>query len=371
MGMFYNKLVESAVEDAIQTPDDIGVDLDAIEKAIVGDDGCEAHREEIDDAMEGVVGDPLEEASHIMYESEYNFNQLMKAIGVAELNEAVAGRDFILEGGNMKTFLENAKQILVRMFTSVTKAFNTVMKKLTDAVSVDKHLLKRLNDIEYGYKNAEWEFKEVYDFDALARAYDTKVDAVSLAKKAVEAINAGQEAPSNVDIVNALVPGINASGDKPEAFMVKALEDKHFKTVTYSNAGTKPALDDVVNVLKNNGIADIKNKYAEIKAAYSAAIKSIEHLKKSNAALVDDKETRKGNDAVYVAAIKAMTFEKNCQNKLFAVTLRAAKARHHEAVQMCKQWAAMGSKLKGKSEDGKKPKVEPKAENALFKLDLI
>lgn len=368
MGMFYNKLMESAVEDTIQTPDDIGVDLDAVEKAIVGDDGCEAHREEIDDAMEGVIGDPLEEAAHIMYESEYNFNQLMKCIGMAELNEAASGRDFILEGGNMASFLDKAKTILTKMFESITKAFNNVMKKLNEALSIDKQLLKRQNDIEYGYKNAEWEFKEVYDFEALKRAYDVNVDAVGIASKAVNSMADGKEAPSHAEIVNALVPDVNTSGENPEELMVKALEDKHFKVVTYAHNGEKPNFEDVIGVLKSNGIKEIKDKHAKIKAAYKAAITSLEHMKKSNSALVDDKGEKKSNDAMYVAFVKALTYEKNCQNKLFAVTLRAAKARHTEAVQMCKQWAAMGAKLKGKSD---KPKVEPQNASALFNFTII
>jgi hypothetical protein len=76
MGMYFERLLESGV---IQTADDTGVDLDAIEQAV------EEERGDLNDEAEsGVLGDPdpVEEAAMIMYESTYNYNQLMKRIGM-------------------------------------------------------------------------------------------------------------------------------------------------------------------------------------------------------------------------------------------------------------------------------------------------
>ena len=94
---------------AVQTPEDIGVDLDQVEKDIAGPDGIEAHRDEVEAAEEGLIGDPLEEAYFIMYESEYNYNQIMRCIGLNEISQAQLGRDLVLEAEDVTGFFATVK----------------------------------------------------------------------------------------------------------------------------------------------------------------------------------------------------------------------------------------------------------------------
>ena len=149
MGIFYNKLMESS---AVQDPDDIGIDLDAIEDNIMGDDGIEAHRDEVEAAEEGLIGDPVEEASMLIYESDYNFNQIMKAIGIAELNEAYAGREFLLEGENKKGFFTRVREVIGNMWASVTKFFNNCLNNIKEFCDVHKKLAtKHRSEIEAGF----------------------------------------------------------------------------------------------------------------------------------------------------------------------------------------------------------------------------
>ena len=90
---------EAAVKDTIQTPDDIGVDLDQIEKNIAGADGIEAHKEEIENAELGLIDDAelAESAAMIMYESQYNLNQIFGASACAF---SASNTFFIIDNGN-------------------------------------------------------------------------------------------------------------------------------------------------------------------------------------------------------------------------------------------------------------------------------
>ena len=116
---FYNVNMKPVVESAVQDPDDIGVDLNQVEKDIAGPDGIEAHRDEVEAAEEGLIGDPVAEAFDIMYEAEYNYNQIMKCIGIHEISEASMGRELVLEAEDSKGFFARVKEILTKMFARI------------------------------------------------------------------------------------------------------------------------------------------------------------------------------------------------------------------------------------------------------------
>lgn len=121
---------ESAIDDTIQTPDDVGVDLDQIEEDIAGKDGIEAHRDEIEDAVEGIVGDPIEEMYMSIYETEYNTNQLLECLAIHELQAESMGRTLVLEAFDIKDFFTKVKNIIINSF----KQFLEAMKKIGEAI---------------------------------------------------------------------------------------------------------------------------------------------------------------------------------------------------------------------------------------------
>ena len=161
MGIYKNRLLESAATDldSVQTPGDVGVDLDQVEKDIMGPDGIEAHRDEVEDAVEGVVGDPIEEAYMAMYESEYNYGQIMKVLGMAELREASMGRDLVLEAADIKGFFANVKKIIKNLFAKVVEAFKKAINYITSTIASDKKLVEKYKDkIEAGW-DTDWKAK--------------------------------------------------------------------------------------------------------------------------------------------------------------------------------------------------------------------
>lgn len=155
---FYNIMKESAV----QTPDDIGNDLDQIEKDIFED-----REDDADIASNGILNDntddfdPVSEGFMIMYESLYNHNQILRAIGMHELNEAYNGRELILEAADVKAWFDKVKEIFTRAFAKICEVFKTFVKKLDFAANFDRDFVKNNKEILEKAKNnnIEWEFE--------------------------------------------------------------------------------------------------------------------------------------------------------------------------------------------------------------------
>lgn len=377
MGIFYTKLMESAVEEVIQTPDDIGVDLDAIEKNIVGDDGCEAHREEIDDAMEGVVGDPLEEAATIMYESEYNFNQLMKCIGMAELNEMAAGRDFVLEAGseNSESFWQKTKQVFVKMFESITRVFREAVAKITTALTGDGEFCrKHREEIRNGFENHDWTIT-AYDLDKLNYDYKPSESKLGDGVQAALANTRGwsKEHDSAISSKTMIknVAGVDAS-DVNE--MRSKLESDIFVKKEYKK-GEGEKLLEAVNYIMNSksDVKLLRDKYDAIKTSYKQLFKDLEALKKNASkdrkdANADTAEEGSRQNAVVMAYISAHRYEKNLQHVVFTMALKAHRARRNQARAMAVKWYNAGKK---KAADKKGNKTEVQHNGALFNVTII
>ena len=156
MGIYSNKIFREEVtpDDVINTSDidEIGVELDAIEKAICGPDGIEAHRDEVEDAATGVVGEPLEEAFNIIYESEYNYNQILRCIGMNELKSFVEGKEFLFTEADKNGFFETIKRWLLEAFRKVTEWFNKMVNKFREFAGLDKKFVeKHSKEITDGY----------------------------------------------------------------------------------------------------------------------------------------------------------------------------------------------------------------------------
>lgn len=156
MGIYSAKIFREEVtpNDVINTPeiDEIGVELDAIEKAICGPDGIEGHRDEVEAAATGVVGEPLEEAFCIIYESEYNYNQILRCIGINELKSFVEGKEFVFTEADKNGFFETIKKWLLEAFRKVTEWFQKIVNKFREATGLDKKFVeKHSKEIADGY----------------------------------------------------------------------------------------------------------------------------------------------------------------------------------------------------------------------------
>lgn len=358
MSIFYNKLVESAVADNIQGPtaEDIGNDLKQIEDNIMGPDGIAAHADEVEDAAEGVVGDPVEEFAFIMYESEYNFNQIMKCIGMAELHEMVNGKEeFILEGSNLTGFFDNMAKMFKNMFARITELFKVALTKMQDSVNIHKNFVKKYDSAIINGFDKEWEV-EAYDMDALNIDYTAK-----------DFISDNEYGTTPHAKIIKHVTGVDIQNEEGAFGEMQAkLKDQIFVKKTYKSSDNDTKLrDEVRNILNgNDDIKAVKSAYDKVKESYKNALNM---LKKAHSELSKkgaDEADKKDQSAV-LASITCLKYEKQCQDAMFTQVLKARKIRRAQAFRLAMKWKSLGEK-KDKG-DGKKPV----AESSIFNIDII
>lgn len=166
--------LESAIDDTIQTPDDVGNDLDQIEKDIAGPDGIEAHEEEIEDAVSGMIDDAeiAESVNMMIFESEYNLNQIFECLEINMLEAATTGSEEDLSDTNKKGFVETAVNAIKTAFASFGKIIWNIIQKIVGLVGSNKKFIKEhRNAITDGFNklmSSDKEFKGIkYNTDII------------------------------------------------------------------------------------------------------------------------------------------------------------------------------------------------------------
>lgn len=370
MGMFMERLLESAIQD----PNDPGNDLDQIAADAV-------ENPDVEEAESGVIGDSLSEsAAMIMYESTYNYNQLMRCIGITELREAARGYDFVLEAVDIRAFFDKVKTILTNMFRAVTRAFKNVLNKMVTAVTSDKKLATdHASAIKAGYASDEWSYKG-YKFGEGAITYNCKscLDKMKNGcKNALDALKkdgsydeeAVEKATSHANIIkeNAGVTAEDVSG------LREALHDLYFggkEKINFGKGGEKypGGAEGVIKLLSaDKETKAIKESYKKIKDDYKEAIKAIDSYK--NAVSAKDYE---GNISKALSICskfnEATIFEKNVQNTVYSMCLTAAKAKRSQARRLALLWQRLGTK---KDLNKKYAKIQHNSASLFGGIDLV
>lgn len=380
MGMYFERLLESGV---IQTDDNTGVDLDAIEQAV------EEEREGLNDEAEsGVLGDPdpVDEAAMIMYESTYNYNQLMRRIGMVELQEFSRGREYIMEGADIRGFFEKVKTILTNMFRAITRAFKNVLNRLVTTFTSDKKLAtEHASAIKAGYEG-EWKF-EGYKFPNEPITYNCKGlhdKMTSTCKKALDAVKnikgATEDDIKNLDPIvtrcvdHSVIIKENAGVDAEDVSeMRKKLTEKYFgtgKVVFGTNGESYPGgADGVIALLKaDKETKAIKEGYKKIKGDYDKALKAIKEYEKSVTNNAKDYDNISAAYSICEKFSSATIFEKNVQNTVYSVCMKAAKAKRAQARRLALLWQRAGTK---KNLKDKHPKIQHNSASLFGNIDLI
>lgn len=366
MGIYYNRLVESATsidpETVIQTPDDVGNDLDAIEKAVEAE-----HKEgDLDGGCFTTGEDCVEEATILLFESEYNMSQLMKRIGLVELHEYSEGRDFVLEGANFKAFCNRTIEVVKNLFAGLVKLFQKGIAVLKDAFDTDKKLLKQEAKMAEGCKNETWRVKS-YDLAALRvkNNSDVHLDIFSTStEKGIDlrslmsdkGLNAVAMKKNEEEFTHAKCIKRVSNVDAEDATgMIAKLKEAIFVDKEYDYS-TPAVFELVVDALtKNEDIEDLKQAYNILKAKYDGLIKEIKALEKA----VNYEE----DASAVTKALQAATFEKGLQNQCYSLCLKAYRTRRSVARRLASEWIRLAPK------PGKY--VKPKNEGGLFNFDLM
>lgn len=371
-------------EAAIQDPNDIGVDLDQVEKDIAGPDGIEAHRDEIESAEEGMIGDPVEEAFNIMYESEYNYNQIMRCIGIHELNEAAYGRDFIFEAADIKGFFTKVKEFFVSMFKKITDVTKTVLSKLDFQVKADKKFVtKYKKEIDGGSKLEGWEL-EGYLFNKTiglnTSAFETAGNTMfNNAKNQLDTITEDEDGKSAsevyaryaeiysdfnfVSLVNQIFRDKGFKIEKENEFSKKYIEFLRGDKVTLNKDNISKIGDSVTGVLNSDRETKaIREDYKKIKSNFNETIKKIQELENKI----------KPNDKHSALKIRmcdlAISGNKTCKNILhiaYTANMKVARAKRAQYRALAHKFVSIYNKKNGEK------KAEPQHNSAMFSFDIV
>lgn len=373
---FYNVKMKSVAESAVQDPDDIGVDLDQVEKDIAGPDGIEAHRDEVEAAEEGMIGDPLEEAYDIMYEAEYNYNQIMKCVGVHEISEASMGREMILEAADIKGFFVKVKEFLTGMFRRITEVVKKILGKLDTLIRGDKRFVTSNKDaIEKGAalladdSESKWKF-EGYEYKSIENRFaDVKKNAEKgkigeMVKKFYDSVNSFgnltadqvrdhvEKDIANLEDENFIATAIaDLFGDMDPS--VKAANNIADMTTAITNVlrGNKVSVkagDSMIKMLGTMAISclvdaaetkGIRKTYGEIKEFYSKQLKMVNDLEK---AVTSDTKYADYKLRVCSYGVKGIKAEANVANAGYSVFMKVARAKRAQYRRLAITFASKG-----------------------------
>lgn len=345
MGIYSNLInMESA---AVQDPDNAGVDLDQVEDAVMGDDGIEAHRDEVEAAVAGTV-DPVEEAYFAIYEAEYNYNQIMRTIGIRELQEASYGREIVLEGVDIRGFFEKVKNFFVSMFKRITEAFKNVAKILMSSIASDKKLAsKYAKDIKSGFEK-RWSatgyvFKDDITLeDAHKRLQMFNTDAVKFAlahertvglKDTDDYVKRGRTKEDIMQEVAKQMRLGDVSGDKDfRDALTKYFRNNEDEPVELNG---RISYDQIIRNLKNDKeVKDIKKDYEKLKDSFSKTISDLKDLEKAVSSESGSNADRNKRMAYVSSCVGSMKNIKSVQTIIYSITLTAAKQKRAQARKM-------------------------------------
>ena len=145
--MYFEKFYEGAIT-GIQDPDNTGNDLEDIEDAVLA-----SHDDEVEDATDEYLGDPVEEFADIMYEAEYNLNCIYRSIGVAELSEASRGAS-INEAADNENVFKNILKWLENIFERIKSFYLKAKARIaTNTKGFEEYTNEHFNIISNKFKN--------------------------------------------------------------------------------------------------------------------------------------------------------------------------------------------------------------------------
>lgn len=308
-------MLESAPEEDITAADTI----DAIE-AEVSDEVLGIEPKDIDNVEveipedkasdpDVVVSDPIEECYAIMFEQEYNYNQIMQTIGMYELNEAAHGRSVLYEAVDVMAFFKRIKDFFVNAAKAVAEG---MMKAIAKAKSWVKDLRAFATKEHEKYLKAGWEKMsdvQVYNFNKSKLSCDkSKMDEIAKANIDLKSDKADKNDLSSDKLNDAKKEiaskyGVDVKNEELDKFDYP----KYFKEDIF---GKKVALkdssftaDEVFKELSNSSqIKTIIEAYRESQKTYRSALSDINKQEKEYEKFIKTGNGVDGN--VGMAAVK-------------------------------------------------------------------
>lgn len=383
---------------AVANPDDkYEVELNDVAKAVEDINqnyADQSSQEELDG--QDLEEDPVSECMIAIYESEHNWNLIMNALAMREVNEAAIGREMVLESVDIKGFFAKVKEFFVTMWKKITAVVKNWIDNATAALRTNKSFIAK-------YESKLGEGKTAYEADPNKKAFkgynfnilektafmglfDTVKDETNNEVKAANAIitslNAGNKDYSGIveksdnDAVRGKFcgkshPPVSADGYR------KALKEAYFGSEEKKTlSGDAVSVNTITAVLKGDmKMKDIKKAYSDMKSSINTSLKTLSNLEKAVQNSYKKGEASAETSAAITAISKNYGIVKEQKSIAHMALTTYMKAAHAQASQARRIANAYIFALNKKTRKGKIDAAngKPTHESAGFfsSLDLI
>lgn len=307
----------------------------------------------------------LEGALMLVYESECNYNALMRAAGLSELKYYTeTGKDlFVHEAGAFGSFLEKAKAFFKSVLDKIKALFKKFFMQINSYVASDKEFVKKYEkDIVRAATNLkDFEFKG-YKFTGLgsgkivsADVSDMTSEGNAILKAALSDLASDPKANYDDDKLNESIEnqrsdiakkiGVNVSGGMTESEFRDEVKEYLYggtekEVLDGSDINIREAIDIIRNTKEN--IKTVEKMDKDATKAFNDVIKNID-AKIKETAKWDDKERTDSNlskgktEAVKALnnAIKLLKASSSDITVFAGLTCQALKDRNRQSKAMC------------------------------------
>lgn len=265
--------------------------------------------------------DPVAESYAMLFEEEYNYNQLMRTIGMYELNEAAHGREVIYEAADIKSFIQKIIQMFKDIWAKLSALFMKAIADLKEKANKLKDLrnAKTTKLITDGFADVK---TSVYDIDPAnlaVRSADDAKKAVNMPEnianmKSIKAIPSGNDLTAEKrNIAKSLGLDLNEN-DNPDD--MKGINEKFKNNIIGERVAIEKAqhfnLQFVLNeIASSNNVKTLVEGYNALKKFYVGLMSSVKELENASKKAMDSK-----NDSERVDASKMMAYVHYCVAKL-------------------------------------------------------
>lgn len=289
----------------------------------------------------------IEGACAIVAESENNYNKIMQAIGIAELNYfAENGQEMVYEAGTASAFIEKAKAFFKNIWEKIKGLFKKFFSMFDSYVKSDKDFVNKYKKHLLGVDTRNFKYKG-YTFDKL------NIDIEKCASSALASIptNYTEKLDRNEEIEKARAAaigkssGMSASEFTKELFMLfrKGEESKE----DLENISVSEQLSHIsgTSALKKNA----EKNYKDLEKTINNSIKKLNTIEKELVKMVPGKDDVSGDIKQANHAIWAMKESLNIAQLVNGANLTAIKDQNRQAKAICVK--LMNYKPKNESTD--------------------
>lgn len=350
---------ESAVEDTIQTPDNVGNDLEQIKKNICGDSECEEEEYETvacnaaDDIAEAIPSDSeiTESVYQAIYESEYNMNQIIECIDMNSLKTESMGKTLMLEAADKKGFWESIKKFGKWALRKLQEFYDKYIRKYVSYVLNNNLFLKHNEEyIRNGFKKIgllNMEKEEVIKFNLnelekvenrikafSGKGKDDLLNDIDFKKVYTSSSDFDNRATElKVNLAKMIIPSINEKKIDVESIRTEIVAAVTEKVDDIRDCFDRP--DQVIQILRNASKSDLDD-------VFNKATKSLNDLIKTA-----DKNSKSGDDEIAATGYKMLAESLKYFNQILLASIHEVTFLRTKVISQARKFANLCVKASG------------------------